>query len=319
MTVAVIEFDFATHDDRELTVADVAASLAGGRSVWVDIDLSDPTAADAALQALAVNPRVLETLSASPSVGRHDVYDDCFHVSIAIPQFDQGLLRFEHVDLVIADRLLVTLHRGETNFVAEVRKGYPTFFRKFAQSLGFLLFEIWDLLIERFRHALTRIEEEVEDAQKAIFNGASDEIFQRVAALTSCVLDLRKAALAMRDALDMLGTHKSVFVAPTAQPYLLNMVGSLNRLAGDLTVERETLAEVLTLYLGIVSHRTNQLLHRLTVVSIFFMPLTFLCGVYGMNFDLPEFGWRYGYLFFWSLIVACVTLMATWMRWRRIW
>ena len=97
------------------------------------------------------------------------------------------------------------------------------------------------------------------------------------------------------------------------------MVGSLERLAGDLTVERETLAESLTLYLGIVSHRTNQLVHRLTLVSLVFLPLTFLCGVYGMNFNLPEYSWQNGYVFFWGLVAFCVMTMVSWMRMKKMW
>ena len=98
------------------------------------------------------------------------------------------------------------------------------------------------------------------------------------------------------------------------------MVGTLERLGTDLAVEREILAETLTLYLGIVSHRTNQLLHRLTLVSVVFLPLTFLCGVYGMNFDfLPEVHWRYGYAYFWGAVLVIVVGTVLLMRAKRWW
>ena len=89
------------------------------------------------------------------------------------------------------------------------------------------------------------------------------------------------------------------------------MVGTVERVVADLTVERETVAEALNLYLAIVSHKTNQVVNRLTVVSLVFLPLTFLCGVYGMNFKyLPEVEWRYGYAFFWAsaAVVSATTL-----------
>jgi magnesium transporter len=80
------------------------------------------------------------------------------------------------------------------------------------------------------------------------------------------------------------------------------MVGTLERLGNDLCTEREILAEALNLYLSMVSHRTNRIVNRLTMLSAIFLPLTFLCGVYGMNFRvLPELEWEYGYLYFWGL------------------
>ena len=89
-------------------------------------------------------------------------------------------------------------------------------------------------------------------------------------------------------------------------PYLQALVGSIDGLVADLAVDREILAETLNLYIGLVGHRTNQVVNRLTVVSFVFLPLTFLCGVYGMNFrHLPELEWEYGYAAFW---VTTVTL-----------
>ena len=314
-----IEFDFAQHVDRVLTLSEVDESLKQGHSCWVDIDLSCSRDAEQAIETLVINPRVVESLAHEPSIGRHDVHEDCLHISISIPVYTNRQLRFEIVELILAERLIITLHRGEMQFLNRVQESYPNFFRKFALSLGFLLFEIWDLLIESLRGVLTQIEDDVEETQKSIFSGASDEIFPRVSQLSANVLELRKNVVAMRDVLDHLATHKSAFVPATAQPYLLNLVGSLERLSLDLTVERETLAESLTLYLGIVSHRTNQLVNRLTLVSMVFLPLTFLCGVYGMNLDLPEYRWRYGYAYFWGLAVCCATAMVIWMRMRRLW
>ena len=67
--------------------------------------------------------------------------------------------------------------------------------------------------------------------------------------------------------------------------------------------------------MSLVGHRTNEVMERLTVVSVVFLPLTFLCGVYGMNFDiLPELHWRFGYLFFWAVAAAIVITLLGLMR-----
>jgi magnesium transporter len=80
-------------------------------------------------------------------------------------------------------------------------------------------------------------------------------------------------------------------------------------------VDRDILAQSLDLYMSVVTHRTNQIMKRLTVVSVVFLPLTFLVGVYGMNFEvLPELRWRFGYVYFWGLVVATVAIILHLMR-----
>ena len=83
---------------------------------------------------------------------------------------------------------------------------------------------------------------------------------------------------------------------------------------------RDILAGALNNYMSMVSHQTNKVMGRLTGLSMIFLPLTFLCGVYGMNFKvLPETEWTYGYAFFWLLAAAVVAVMVWFVRRNRIW
>ena len=108
-------------------------------------------------------------------------------------------------------------------------------------------------------------------------------------------------------------------LSEATQAFLANMVGTVDHLLQDMLVDRDILTESLNLHMSLVSHRTNQVMKRLTVVSVVFLPLTFLVGVYGMNFEiLPELRWRYGYLYFWSLVVAGVMTLLYMLRRSRL-
>jgi magnesium transporter len=93
------------------------------------------------------------------------------------------------------------------------------------------------------------------------------------------------------------------------------MVGTLEHVLQDLLVDRDILTESLNLHMSLLSHRTNEVMKRLTVVSVVFLPLTFLCGVYGMNFTFfPELQWRHGYAFFWLIVAVIVSGLLLLMR-----
>jgi magnesium transporter len=129
---------------------------------------------------------------------------------------------------------------------------------------------------------------------------------------------MRLNVIADRETLQQLAIHKTGFVSTTTQPYLAKLAGRMDRLGSDVAIEREILTETLTLYLGIVTHRSNQILSRLTVISVIFLPLTFLVGLYGMNFESqPEFNWTYGYAFFWLMAALIVFGSVSFIRAKR--
>lgn len=319
-SISAIAFDFGERRDQVIPLAEVLAACERGLRCWIDLGTTDRRLAEAALRELEVDANVIEEAVARPLLGRHDVHEDCLHVSLAVAEVRHGRIEHSSLDLIVSERFVITLHAGPIGCVERTARDYHLSFQKFAKSLGFLLFEISDHLIDSYRAVFEAVEVDVEHLQASIFGDVDDTIFTRVARLTDDLLVLRKHVLANREVLHQMATRKSSFVPETTQPYLSNMVGTLERLGTDLAVEREILAETLTLYLGIVGHRTNQLLHRLTLVSVVFLPLTFLCGVYGMNFDvIPELHWRYGYGFFWGAVLVIVAGTVLLMRAKRWW
>lgn len=315
--VSIVEFDFKSRTERAIGVDEVGLACKSGRACWVDVDLDAVSDPKAMLVGLGINQVAAREVLDDTTAGRCDVYEDCFHVTLGVPRMQSGRTAITQVAMILGEDLLVTLRHGEVGFIEQTRRNYRTFFSKHAETLGFLLFDLWDNLIDAFHKELLKLEEDVEALQEVVLSDADDQIFGRVNGVTHYLLLLRKNVLADREVLEQLAMRKSAFVSPTTQPYLSNMVGTLERLDVDLTTEREILAELLALYLGIVSHRTNRVVNRLTVISVIFLPLTFLCGVYGMNFNnIPELQWEYGMLYFWSLVVAITLASLAFMRWK---
>jgi magnesium transporter len=314
--ITAVEFDFATKQERTIPVGSVAAACASGKFCWVDADVAaDPEGAAAVLRALGVNDRVIGEALAPEHEGGMGVDDDCIHLAVAAGRFEGGRFVTAEVDALVGESFFVTLRRGDVDFLRQVRRTYRQDFAKFAKTPSFLLYEFWDHLIESYRKANRDLGDHVRRVQDHIFGEIDDTVFGQVAEISRDLLALRRIVMESREALGELTTRRSPFVAESTLPFLEKMVGTLERVAVDLAVEREMLAEILNLYMGIVSHRTNRVLNRLTVISMVFLPLTFLCGVYGMNFEvLPEIRWKYGYLFFWVASLAIVTISLVYMK-----
>ncbi len=307
LTAFAVEFDFASRQQRPISLEEVPLACGNGMGCWVDLDVSEPAEAQAALVSLGVNPRAIEEAVGNPVEGRHDVYEDCLHITVSAQSFQGGKLHEAAVDLIVGARWICTLHRGDVEFLKQVRRAYPQDFAQYAKTLSFLLYEFWDHLTEHYRRTLRALEDEVQRVRVTVFSEADDQVLTSVSEVTKHVLVFRNSLLAAREVLHELAVRRSPFVSESTQPYLDNLAGTLERLAHDMTVAREVLAESFNIYLGLVTHRTNRLINRLTIISVIFLPLTFLCGVYGMNFkNIPELEWDYGYLAFW-IVTAAIT------------
>ena len=150
-----------------------------------------------------------------------------------------------------------------------------------------------------------QLQDSVEELQSELVGRTDEGAFLRVAEIDTDLLVFRKMLIPVRDALAESAARKSSFISEETRPFLAAMTESVDRVISGMLVDRELLSASLNRHIAMVTHRTNQIMNRLTVVSIISLPLTFLCSIYGMNFEImPELQWQYGYPTFW--VVACV-------------
>jgi magnesium transporter len=320
-TLAVVAFDFAKKTESSLALAEVKAAMAAGQFVWLDCSATDRDEARELLSGIGLfSEEILHAALHSEPATQHARYDDYLHLVVSGCRPRGTGFDLERVDVVIGERFLATVHRGPVQFLTAVRRDYKNDFLRFAKSPSFLIYELWDHLVENYLAVQKLMEERVEELQNELRGSrVDDQVFTRISELGADLLHFRKILLPARAVLTDLATRKSLFVSEATQHFLANIVGTVEHVLQDLLVDREILSESLNLYMSIVSHRTNQVMKRLTVVSVIFLPLTFLVGVYGMNFEfLPELKWRYGYAYFWATVLLVVTALLALMRRARI-
>ena len=313
--ISIVEFDFVAKQERTIGLADLAAARSVGRFCW--IDAASPTEAEIEdlFAALPVNTDVHREVLGTDREGRIDVYEDALHFSVTEIRMQNRDLQSAHVDAVVGPGFLLTFHRREAEFIGRMRRTCREDFLQFSRSPGFLLYEIGDHLLDQHRRVLQEASDAVENVQMRLFGPVDDGIFKEVALLASDLNGLRRVLLGTREVLHELASRRSPFIPESTQPFLDRMAGTTERLVADVNAGRELLHETLNLYLGMVSHRTNRIVNRLTILSAIFLPLTFLCGVYGMNFDvMPELKWSYGYPAFWLVVVMLATILLRIMR-----
>jgi magnesium transporter len=314
--VTAVSLDFKAKQHRKLSVDEIKTEMAADRFVWIDIDITQIEEARKLLAKLDLcDPEIIEDAVSREPATQIARYENYIHLVLSGCRLAGHKFDLERVDAMMGTKFLLTLHRGQPVFLEAVRKSYIADFVQFAQSPSFLLYELWDHLIDNYLSVHKRFEERVDEVQRRLIGEVDESVFGEASELTVDLLHLRKVVLPARAVLTDLSTRKSPFVGEATQPYLNNMVGTIERVLQDVLVDRDILNGSINNYMSLVAHKTNKVMSRLTVVSIIFLPLTFLCGVYGMNFDIiPELKWEHGYIYFWSFAGALVLVLLYVMR-----
>jgi len=312
-----VEFDFAEKSTAVIPVERVADAMASGRYVWIDIDYADRETARRAVADLGylAEPLLHELFSGTEGT-RVSRRTDYLHMALCDCRIDSGgQLIPEPVDAVVTEGFLLTLHRGPRAFLQLLEQEYEQDFIRFAQTPSFLVYEIWENLIEHYATVQEHLERSVQTLQSELIKTIDDQVFLRVSEIGENLLHFRAVLVPTRGVLTELASRRSIFVSEATQASLTNMVATLERVLQDVLVDRDIIAQALNLHMSMVSHRTNRAMNKLTVINTIFLPLAFLAGIYGMNFDaMPELHWRYGYGFFWIMTVIIVVVLVAIMR-----
>ena len=302
-----VALDFETKTEERIQPKQIPETIAAGRFVWIDLDNSSSSSAR---QVLAKLPGLSESMI-------QDV-DSIQLVMTECTFFDRDFLS-QPVTVIISKQFLLTVHNGPARITEDLRKHYSHDFQTFAQTPSFLLYHLWHALIVEYQNVQQQFEDEVERVQELMQGDVQDTMFARVSELGADLLRFRKVLLPARAALTDMSEHRSPFVSESTQPFLKNMVATLDRVLHELLVDREILSDTMNLHMSAVAHRTNNVINRLTVLSFIFLPLTFLCGLWGMNFTaMPELRWEHGYSMFWILVGAILVIQLAVLRWKNL-
>lgn len=308
----LVEFDFSKKEERSISLDELSSSPGDGVFYWMVIGSGEEAEGRRALELLGANPEGARALIGPQQEARYDLYDDAIHFSVSEAWLDNGSLQYDVIEFLLGKHYLAVMTPGFSPAIEGIKRVYRDDFFKFARSSGFLLYELSSQLFESYRRTYHNFTSEVERVQLTLFGEVSDEIFVSVSKLTTDILGFRRMVLASRDLFKALSSRRSAFVSETTQPSLNQLADRMERLGMDLDGERTILNETLNLYMGMVSHRTNRIINRLTIFSMIFLPLSFLCGVYGMNFEvMPELEWAYSYPVFWVVVVLFMVTFFT--------
>jgi magnesium transporter len=228
--------------------------------------------------------------------------------------------KMHQVSLVLGPNVVISFQEKETgifeNLRDRIRKGKG---RLRKMGADYLAYAIIDGIVDSYFGVLEKLGEEVETLEDELVLDPKREILQRIHVLKREMIYLRKSAWPLREVINGMERLDTPLIKATTDVYLRDVYDHIVQIIDTMETSRDILSGMLETYLSSVSNRMNEVMKVLTIIATIFIPLTFIAGVYGMNFrNIPELEWRWGYLLAWGIMAAVAVVMILFFK-RKKW
>ena len=309
------------HQDvsRELAKKEVAADSVK----WIISGLEDYRFIKEISDVYGIHHLTIEDFFNTTHLPKFEIFENYSFLSLKYLDYTSGSESFVlyQTSLVLANNSLLCFTESKDNHVIQDVK------TRIQESIGtirgrgsdYLFYRIIDLMVDQYIGAVSIIRNQIDDLEDKTVEGETTDITNEVLEIKRRISMIRRSAEPLREEIIRIKNTAPKLVNPVSHIYFQDILDHLNSSISSLESFRDILTDLMELRLAQVSQSMNQVIKTLTVVSTVFIPLTFLAGVYGMNFTyLPEKDWKYGYLYFWVFIIIVVGFMIYYMR-RKKW
>ena len=312
----LMEFDQHGYRQHDIDVDALhTITLSGSGMVWLDIAGLPDAAQIATLgRIFGLHHLALEDVVNQGQRPKLDDYDDRMFVVLARPLWRDGQVHLEQVNLFLGPSFVISIGPATGDPFAPVRRRLQKRTERFLEGgAGYLLHALIDLTVDECFPVLDALGEDIEATELELLDQPVQDTLAHIHVLKRELLWLHRQLWPTREVMQQLLRSENQLLQATLIPYLKDIHDHSVYLIDLVESYRDMTEGMLGVYLSSVSYRLNDVMRLLTIISTIFIPLTFLTGIYGMNFiansaspwAMPELRWYYGYPLLW-LIILCV-------------
>ena len=279
---------------------------------WVDIDgIHNVKVIEQIGQQFQLHPLLLEDIVNTEHKPKIDIYDNGYiFVTMKMLHLDPNnpiFVNVEHLSFVLGSNYLLSFQeeREQDTYAPVVNRLKTTIGKTRSNGPDYLLFALMDMIVDHYFIVFEKFAEQLELLEDRIIGDAADVKLSDLYALKRELSLLRQVIWPLRDIVNQLSRSENTFIKKSNIPYYRDLYDHTMQVLDSIDTSREILASLADVYLSTQSNRMNSVMKTLTIFSAIFMPLTFIVGVYGMNFQyMPELNYPYGYFMTWSVMIV---------------
>jgi magnesium transporter len=304
------------------TLEDALSAIRAGKATW--IDLFGRTEANERLlgpNGLEIHPLIIEDVfmdCVRPKIEDYQSYVYVlFHAPSSTPRdADPDTLDLVEVDILLGQSYLVTHHAQQSKALDAVWKEVSRSQKAIKRGCPWVAHAVLDHVVDDYIPLLDRLDEEIDILEHEVLSDSGADVLKRIFAIKRQLQQLRRVAIHQKEVLYRLSRGEFDEIPEQLVPFFRDVYDHFVRVTDLADSYRELIAGTFEAHLSVQSNKTNEIMKTLTLATTIFMPLSFIAGVYGMNFDtMPEL--RRPWAYFGTLIFMCVLAVLILLIYRR--
>lgn len=324
-SIKLVEFNQTTYNEKPIKVLNDCRIPGNDFQVnWLDVDgIHEVTVIEAIGKHYHLHPLLLEDILNTGQKPKLEHFDDR-HLFTVLKMFqynsDLNQIESEHVALVLGENYVISFQEIHKTDV------FAPIFTRLKASIGktrrgkadYLYYSCCDLVVDNYFIVLEKLGEKLEDVEVKIIEKPHADDQKQLYLLKQELMTLRKAVLPLRDMFGTLIREESPLIQPATNIYLRDLYDHVLQILDTIETYREIIENIQNIYLTSLSNKMNSVMKTLTVFTAIFMPLTFIAGIYGMNFDnMPELRHPYGYFYTLGFMTTITAALWFYFKWKK--
>jgi magnesium transporter len=304
--------------------ADTAKELISWKNpagiTWINAECFDnPGEINCLAEYFKIHPLTVEDILDTSQRPKTEEFDNYLFITFKAANPSEGL-EFEHMSLVITDDTVLTFQEKPGDYFDGIRKRILNNAGRIRRmGADYLAYAIIDAVVDEYFIIIDSLGSEIEDFEDRAIDEKDDTFIKDIQATKQKLLMARRVVWPLRESLSLLTRLDSKWVGNELEPFLKDLYDHIIQAAETIETYRELVAGVMEVNLSAASNRLNKVMKVLTIISTIFIPLTFIVGVYGMNFRfMPELDQIWAYPVIWGIMVLIALGMLIFFK-RRKW
>ncbi len=289
---------------------------------WINIDgLYDMELVEKLGERFGIHPLILEDIVSAHQRPKMEEFDDFIYIVLNMLSYDtsRNLIVSEQVSLLVGSNYVISFQEIPGDVFDPVRERIRGKKGRIVRcGADFLAYSLIDVIVDNYFTIIEKTGDRVEIMDDIVLNNPSPQILREIQSTKRDVLFLRKSVWPLREVISGLERVESNLVNANTKVYLRDVYDHTIRVIDSVESLRDMIAGIVDIYISSISNRMNDVMKVLTIISTIFIPVTFIVGAYGMNFEfMPELRVRWAYPAVWGVIVLVMTGMVVYFRRKR--
>ena len=313
--ITLIDYDENIFQERELPKIEESFPFKEIPTVsWINIDgLQSIETIEKVGKHFDLHQLILEDILNTDQRPKCENYEKCLFIVLKMLRYDDKSksIYSEQVSLILGQNFVISFQEDVGDVFDQIRdriRSNKGKIRKMAAD--YLAYALMDAIVDNYFLILEKIGERIESIEEELISDPSSETVRMIHAIKGELIFLRRSVWPLRELINNLQKTESSLINNSTGPYLRDIYDHTIQVMDTVESFRDMVSGMLDIYLSSISNRMNAVMKVLTIIATIFIPLTFIAGVYGMNFKfMPELEWRFGYFVVLGFMTAVAVTM----------